>query len=308
MGEIFDGVAATQPASWTGGPGDPDAPPIGAEDLHRYMFARSLCRGLDVLDIASGEGFGSLLLSQAARSVIGIDGSDAAVFRAGATYRADNLEFRTGDGLGIPLPDASVDLVAAFRTIERVFEQDAVLREVRRVLRPGGRLVVSSPDSAVRPPGTNDADPSHVRELTREEFVALLHGSFAHVVVAGQRAVQGSAIVADRGGSAGVTTFERRGRSRFEVSDGLPRCPTLLAVASDAPLAAVPDSLFIEDNTAAEATAAAVAMGAELAKVKAVLHDATVYARHLETEIENRQRDLAGLRAVNAALEARLTG
>lgn len=307
VGEIFDGVAVTQALCWAGEPGAVSAGlQAGAKDIHRYMLARGLGRGLDVLDMASGEGFGSFFLAQTARSVIGIDLDETTVFHAATTYRADNLEYRVGDPRSIPLPDASVDLVTSFGTIERFYEQDALLREVRRVLRPGGRLVVSCLDSAVALRGTADADPPHVRELSRAEFTGLLHGCFGHVVLAGQRTLSGSVIVADRAGPSAVTTFERRGKSRFEVSDGLPRCPTLLAVASDAPLPPLPDSLFIDGDTSAAESEAAQLVAEELAKVKAVLDGATVYARHLESEIENRMRDIADLRAHIAVIEARL--
>ena len=43
------------------------------EHLHRYMLARHLCRGRDVLDIASGEGYGAALLGQVASTVIGVE-------------------------------------------------------------------------------------------------------------------------------------------------------------------------------------------------------------------------------------------
>ena len=67
------------------------------EHLHRYMLARHLCRGRDVLDIASGEGYGAALLGQVASTVIGVEVAEDAVAHAIANYARANLRFRRGD-------------------------------------------------------------------------------------------------------------------------------------------------------------------------------------------------------------------
>ncbi|MFC7552845.1 class I SAM-dependent methyltransferase [Pseudoroseomonas wenyumeiae] len=110
---------------------------IEIEHLHRYFLAREASRGLDVLDIASGEGYGSALLAQVARSVIGVDVAEGAVDYAQQNYKRDNLRFLHGDGRAIPVADASVDVVVSFETLEHLYEQDMFLAECRRVLRPG---------------------------------------------------------------------------------------------------------------------------------------------------------------------------
>ena len=91
---------------------------IRYEHLHRYLMARELVRGKDVLDIACGEGYGSRILAEVAKSVIGIDLSQAAAAHASASYTADNLHFAQGDCSCIPLPNASLDVVVSFETLE----------------------------------------------------------------------------------------------------------------------------------------------------------------------------------------------
>jgi ubiquinone/menaquinone biosynthesis C-methylase UbiE len=118
---------------------------IEIEHFHRYFLARDLCRGKVVLDIASGEGYGSALLSQVARSVIGVEFSSDVVAHASAAYARPNLRFVVGDARAIPLQTASVDIVESFETIEHIYEQEDFLSEARRVLRPGGILVMSTP-------------------------------------------------------------------------------------------------------------------------------------------------------------------
>src|SRR5690348_16658777 len=89
---------------------------IVLEHLHRYAFANQLVASKDVLDIASGEGYGSFLLASQARSVIGVDYSTESVLHAQEKYGASNLRFCVGDCRCIPLPAASVDVVVCFET------------------------------------------------------------------------------------------------------------------------------------------------------------------------------------------------
>src|SRR5260370_27720021 len=116
------------------------------EHLHRYAFANEFATGKDVLDIACGEGYGTFLIASRARSVTGVDLSSESVVHARRKYTRGNLHFCIGDCRQIPLQAQSVDVVASFETLEHIAEHDQFLTEIRRVLRPGGRLIVSSPD------------------------------------------------------------------------------------------------------------------------------------------------------------------
>jgi 2-polyprenyl-3-methyl-5-hydroxy-6-metoxy-1,4-benzoquinol methylase len=220
------------------------------EHLHRYMLARHLCRGKDVLDIACGEGYGTALLGQAASTVIGVEVAEDAVAHAIANYARANLCFRRGDARRIPLDDGSVDVVVSFETIEHIDEQETFLAEVRRVLRPGGKLIVSTPDRDSYSPADQPANPYHVMELTREEFVRLLNRHFRHVSMLWQRTLAGSALLPGPEASAMAETlcFERRGDTRFEMSTGYARPQYLVAVCSDVPPTPLPSSVYIDTS------------------------------------------------------------
>jgi SAM-dependent methyltransferase len=251
VGEIFERALPAEPLEWTGERlTTATAGQVEIEHLHRYCLARALCRGLDVLDVASGEGYGAALLAQTARTVVGVELAAAAVAHARRSYTAPNLRYLAGDARQLPLPDAAVDMVVSFETIEHFYEHDAFLAEVRRVLRPGGRLVISSPERDIYSPPGGPVNSFHVRELTRDEFVHLLQRYFAHVAVQGQRPLLGSALIAEEAARAGRTTltFERRGPTRFEACEGLPRPIYLVAVAADAAVAELPDSLFVQTS------------------------------------------------------------
>ena len=92
------------------------------------------------------------LLAQAAHRAIGIDIDRATVAHAAAQYARPNLRYVAGDARSIPLAAASVDIVVSFETLEHFAEQEAFLAEVHRVMRPGGVLVISTPDSDVYSP------------------------------------------------------------------------------------------------------------------------------------------------------------
>ena len=246
MGEIFERFVPSSQLEWTGERlTTAVAGQVEVEHLHRYFLARELCRGLDVLDVASGEGYGTALLAQVAASAVGVELSPQAARHAAANYRFPNLRYLEGDARKIPLGDASVDLVISFETIEHFYEQETFLSEVKRVLRPGGRFVVSSPDRDVYSPLGSAANPYHVKELTRSEFERLLQKSFKNIHMLSQRPMLGSALVADSGAATRLT-FERRGEQHFETSEGLPRPIYLVAVASDAALPTIPDSLYVD--------------------------------------------------------------
>jgi ubiquinone/menaquinone biosynthesis C-methylase UbiE len=110
---------------------------IALEHLHRYAFASEHVAGKVVLDMASGEGYGSEMLSRTAKHVYGVDIDEASVKHAQQNYKAENLEYHLGSCTEIPLPDASVDVVVSFETIEHITDHESMMREVKRVLRPG---------------------------------------------------------------------------------------------------------------------------------------------------------------------------
>ena len=94
MGDIFRRETAEHPEPFTG---ERLTTAVGGqvqiEHYHRYLFARALVAGLDVLDVASGEGYGSALLAQVARSVVGVEHSGPTVRGAGGNFPRRNLRF-----------------------------------------------------------------------------------------------------------------------------------------------------------------------------------------------------------------------
>jgi ubiquinone/menaquinone biosynthesis C-methylase UbiE len=163
------------------------------EHLHRYALALDFIEGKSVLDIASGEGYGSAILAKVADAVIGVDIAPEAVSHAQAQYSSLlNLKFLVGSCSAIPVADASIDVVTSFETIEHHDQHEEMMQEIKRVLRPDGVLIISSPNRLVYSDMPQYSNPFHVKELYYEEFSALLKQSFQQVYLYGQKLAVGS--------------------------------------------------------------------------------------------------------------------
>ncbi len=296
MGEIFERVAPTDALAWTGERLTTETSgQVEIEHLHRYFFARSLCRGLDVLDVASGEGYGSALLAQVAKSVVGVEIAAETVAHAKAAYGRPSLTFLQGDARRIPCANASFDAVVSFETLEHFYEHDEFVAEVRRVLRPGGIFIISSPERDVYSPAGGTPNPYHVHELTHAEFNALLRSNFQQVSLYAQRPLLGSALMAEelRAAAGPLLTFERRDRSLFEASVGLPRPIYLVAVASDTTFVPSVGSLYVETSGIEAIFAAASAAKQEVRALSERVAAEGEYAQKVQEELNRRDAQLA---------------
>lgn len=146
-------------------------------DAHciRYQKAAEFVRPGDrVLDVACGLGYGSYMLYAAsqAQSVLGVDLSDFGIAYANAHYgRPGKVEFEVGDAQALSsIADNSIDFIAAFETIEHVPEPMEYLLQLKRVLKPGGRVMVCAPNNWADETG-KDPNPHHLHVYTWDRLV-----------------------------------------------------------------------------------------------------------------------------------------
>jgi SAM-dependent methyltransferase len=126
--------------------------------------------------------------------VAGVDLSAEAIRHAQERYRGEGLEFHAADCLDLPFGDAEFDCVVSFETLEHLADQERLLSEFSRVLKPDGFLVLSSPDKAVYTDRQQNCNEYHVRELYRNELESLLGTVFPARRLWGQKLVFQSAI------------------------------------------------------------------------------------------------------------------
>ncbi|MEM9374021.1 MAG: methyltransferase domain-containing protein, partial [Planctomycetota bacterium] len=214
---------------------------IEVEHVHRYLFAATLCARKDVLDIACGEGYGSAMLAGVARSVVGVDIDGPTIEQARAAYHTSGVEFEQGDCASIPYKKDSFDVVVSFETIEHIEDHAGFLREIRRVLRPGGILVCSTPDTDVyRHPG--GPNPFHAMELDRGEYERLLAKRFSNVRILGQQLISGSVIARPDAGRTELVSTDDGQTFRRGSADAM--ATYLIAVCSDARLPSIPSNVL----------------------------------------------------------------
>ncbi|HLF30550.1 MAG TPA: class I SAM-dependent methyltransferase [Xanthomonadales bacterium] len=160
---------------------------IWYEHMHRYVLAGELVQGKSVLDAACGEGYGAHYLAGKALAVTAVDVSPRTVAHATARYQAPNLSYQVADCRRLPFADGQFTCIVSFETLEHLQDQEALLREFRRVLSADGFLVLSSPDKAVYSDQLHNENPWHLRELYRHELESLLAGEFPAVKLLGQK-------------------------------------------------------------------------------------------------------------------------
>ena len=180
---------------------------IWYEHWHRYVFAKNLAKGLRVLDAACGEGYGSALLADGASEVIGVDIDAASIGHARERYGARaNLSYEQGDATLLDFPPGRFDLVVCFETLEHVQAQERMIAGFARVLTDDGLLIISSPDRHAYSEVSGFRNEFHVRELYRDELLALLRPHFPSLELFGQKLLFQSTIWSLEGSSQGYET------------------------------------------------------------------------------------------------------
>lgn len=187
-----------------------DHPQTLAHSRCRYAHAAPLVAGRRVLDVGSGAGLGTAeLVAAGAASVVGIEKRPEALALAGAAAADGSAVtprwLRADLERGLPLADASVDVVVALEVLEHVRAQSALVAELRRVLAPGGVAVVSVPHAPFERLWTDlagEPNPYHLHVPDLDEFVGLFAG-FGRVELSAQVDTVASLVLPLSSGRAG---------------------------------------------------------------------------------------------------------
>lgn len=216
------------------------------EHVHRYAFAAGLVAGKTVLDIASGEGYGTNLLAQHAALVYGVDKSAEAVAHARESYAAANIRFLEGEVTAIPLADRTVDVVVSFETIEHLTMHDAMMAECKRVLKAGGTMIISTPDKRYYSDLPGYRNPYHVKELYEADFIDLVGRYFRHRMLYRQGIVK-AGIIYRQDQPGGQLCIQHGNFDAVETGRHIQKPEYMIMVAADSPLHPLPDAVFESD-------------------------------------------------------------
>ena len=153
--------------------------PIHQRLFKAYVVARDYAEG-DVLEVGCGEGRGIDLLMQKARSLTAVDKIKPVI---------DSLQKKYPQGkfmsMNIPplsgLNDDTYDVVFSFQVIEHIEDDSLFLKEIHRVLKPGGTALLTTPNRRL----SLTRNPWHIREYLPEELEELAKNIFAHVELKG---------------------------------------------------------------------------------------------------------------------------
>jgi SAM-dependent methyltransferase len=204
--------------------------------LDEVVAALGLRAGQVLLDLACGRGgYGLEIARRSGSRVVGVDFSAVAIEhaqrRAQALGPADRAAFRVGELTGTGLDTASVDAVLIVDSFQFAGSKPAALRECRRVLRPGGRLVITCWEAL---DATDERLPPRLRQV--DLLRQLPHAGFVDVEVTGKPAWQPAeqalwrkALTIDAGDDPAVQSMQDEAREVLATFDGLRR---VLATAS----------------------------------------------------------------------------
>ena len=150
---------------------------IYGEHYIRYEATKSVVSDKVVLDIACGSGYGTKIIASSAKKVFGVDVSQESIDYATEHFNAKNIDYLCGDGESIPLADASVDVVVSFETIEHIKDYKTFMKEVSRVLKKDGLLLLSTPNELEFAEGNH----YHLHEFQEDELRGLIKLHFKNV-------------------------------------------------------------------------------------------------------------------------------
>jgi len=210
------------------------------DHLHRYAIANNYILDKVVLDIACGEGYGSNLMSKNAKFVHGVDIDPETIANAKIKYVKSNMSFQIGSADNIPIPNASIDVVVSYETIEHHDKHNEMMLEIKRVLKPNGVLIISTPDKLFYTDKRNYINEFHVKELYKNEFFDLVAARFSNIQILKQLFVNGNSVVyPDTNYNLDVYNGDYFNISSYEVNPLY-----LIIIASDIPTISQSVSVF----------------------------------------------------------------
>ncbi len=258
------------------------------EHFSRYQFCSPLIRGMRCLDAGCGLGYGTAVLAESAASVVGVDNDAPTIAEATRLYGRENLHFTVADVQDLPWGPAEFDCAVSFEVIEHLADPAALVDALRRITKPEGLVILSTPNREAYKVSRGDAGPNpfHQHEFALDEFRRLLQARFQHVRIFAQNH------------TPAITFLQGHARPHYTVLSPADQGPAnvdtaqfFLAVCSQAPLPELTDAVYVADsgNVLFEREAHIQLLNSELSLKTSWLEDA--------------QKDLADLHTAHQSLK-----
>ena len=143
---------------------------------HYELASEWISVGDRVLDIACGDGHGTEIIAKLDVTITGADLVEDVIESARRIRKErDNMNFEVQDVLDLTYADSTFDVVLSMETIEHIQDEDRYLEELRRVLSPGGILIISTPQNSFGAIPFND---NHFKEYSLENITSLISKYF----------------------------------------------------------------------------------------------------------------------------------
>ncbi len=217
---------------------------IKLEHLHRYAVAMEYVENRIVLDVASGDGYGTNLLSQKAKSVFGLDIHKQSIIDSKKMYQASNLLFDNGCISKMPYPNNTFDVIVCFETIEHIDDFEKALLEIKRVLKEDGILIMSTPNKLVYSDERNIINKFHTHEFYVDEYKTWLDSHFKFNTYIFQNPIIGSFVFSDESHS----TINYKGNYDQINKELIPNYKYIISISSTNQKIYCNSSHFIETN------------------------------------------------------------
>ena len=156
----------------------PSDNPLHQRLLKAYHVAIPYISG-DMLELGCGEGRGVGLLANLASSYLALDKITEVINKLSAQY--PDHQFQQAVFPPVDLPDNQFDTIISFQVIEHIQDDNLFLKEISRLLKPGGKALISTPNIKM----TLSRNPWHIREYTGDQLSKICENYFSHVDMKG---------------------------------------------------------------------------------------------------------------------------
>ena len=156
----------------------PSDNPLHQRLLKAYHVAIPYISG-DMLELGCGEGRGVGLLANLASSYLALDKITEVINKLSAQY--PDHQFQQAVFPPVGLPDNQFDTIVSFQVIEHIQDDHLFLKEIARLLKPGGKALISTPNIKM----TLSRNPWHIREYTADQLSKICENYFSEVDMKG---------------------------------------------------------------------------------------------------------------------------